>query len=130
MNLNYGKDKFKVVSNPTNEYKKERKGMSKIDKDKYPKKAALDNLRSRMCSTLVKALVNQQAHKLASGSTQTHAVDGMTLKFADGSKVFVENFWKGNYAELGCFMKDFFLMCEQTHDECSHEKRTDGIVTL
>ena len=54
----------------------------------------------------------------------------MTLKFADGTDVFVENFWKGNYAELGCFIEDFFTMCRQTHDECSHEKRTDGIVTV
>ncbi len=104
--------------------------MSKIDQGKFPKKSALDKLRSRMCSTLVKALVNQEAHKLASGSTETFNIDGITLKFADGSDVFIQNFWKGNYAELGCFIEDFFTMCRQTHDECSHEKRTDGIVTL
>lgn len=104
--------------------------MSKIDKGKFPKNTALDNLRSRMCSTLVKALVNQQAHKLASGSSKTFAISGITLKFADGSDVFVENFWGNNIAELGCFIEDFVTNCKQVHDECSHELRVDGIVTL
>ena len=104
--------------------------MSKIDKGKFPKQSALDNLRGRMCSTLVKALVNQQAHKLASGSSKTFNIEGVTLKFADGTDVFVQNFWGDNIAELGCFMDDFITNCKQVHDECSHELRADGIVTL
>lgn len=104
--------------------------MSKIDKGKFPKKSTLDNLKSRMCVTLVKALVNQQAHKLASGSSETFNIDGVTLKFADGSSVFIENFWQENIAELGCFIEDFITNCRQVHDECSHEIRVDGIITI
>ena len=91
---------------------------------------ALEALVGKHCSDVVNGKVNQRAPKLASGSTHTFEIQGITFTFADGTQVKIDNFWGKEVAALGQLLLLFHNYCKVFNSGCEHDMRTDFIQTI
>lgn len=106
----------------------ERKAMSKAVKEQVAK--YITKFAGKYCSQIVSGKVNQRTIKLASGSTHTFKVTGITFTFADGSKVEIDNFWGEDIRLLGELLILFTDYCKIFNSGCDHDMRTDNIQTI
>lgn len=102
--------------------------MSKFVKEQIAKQ--ITKFAGKKCSQIVNGKVNQRTIKLASGSTHTFEITGVTFTFADGSKVKIDKFWGEDIGQLGQLMILFSNYCKIFNSGCDHDMRTDKIQTI
>ena len=103
--------------------------MSKNNREQKPI-GQIEKFAGKKCSEIINGKVNQRAHKLASGSTHTFKVEGITFTFKDGSQVKIDNFWGENISMLGELLILFSNYCKIFNSDCDHDMRSDTIQTI